>query len=70
MLRVGTEETTLGRSADNTFPLQDMTVSRRHATMRMDARGLVTLSDEGSTNGDIRQRAPSRSRSLHDHRGG
>ncbi len=51
MLRVGTEDTTLGRSAENTFPLQDMTVSRRHATVRMDARGLVTLTDVGSTNG-------------------
>src|SRR5262249_25019983 len=51
MLRVGTEEPTLGRSAENTFPLQDMTVSRRHAKVRMDARGLVTLIDEGSTNG-------------------
>ncbi len=51
MLRVGPEDTTLGRSAENTFPLQDMTVSRRHATVRMDARGLVTLVDEGSTNG-------------------
>jgi diguanylate cyclase (GGDEF)-like protein len=51
MLRVGTEDTTLGRSAENSFPLQDMTVSRRHATVRMDARGQVTLSDEGSTNG-------------------
>jgi diguanylate cyclase (GGDEF)-like protein len=51
MLRIGTEETTLGRSSENTFPLEDMTVSRRHATVRMDARGLVTLSDEGSTNG-------------------
>jgi two-component system, cell cycle response regulator len=51
MLRVGTGDTLLGRSAENTFPLQDMTVSRRHATVRMDARGLVTLNDDGSTNG-------------------
>ena len=51
MLRLGPDETTLGRSAENTFPLDDMTVSRRHATVRMDARGLVTLTDEGSTNG-------------------
>jgi two-component system, cell cycle response regulator len=51
MLRVGPEVTSLGRSADNTFALDDMTVSRRHATVRMDARGLVTLTDEGSTNG-------------------
>jgi two-component system, cell cycle response regulator len=51
MLRVGPEVTSLGRSADNTFPLDDMTVSRRHAAIRMDARGLVTITDEGSTNG-------------------
>jgi two-component system cell cycle response regulator len=51
MLRVGSEPTSLGRSADNTFPLDDMTVSRRHAAVQMDARGLVTLTDEGSTNG-------------------
>lgn len=51
MLRMGTDEATLGRSAENTFPLEDMTVSRRHATVRMDAHGLVTLTDEASTNG-------------------
>jgi two-component system cell cycle response regulator len=51
MLRLGTDEATLGRSAENTLPLHDMTVSRRHATVRMDARGLVTLIDNGSTNG-------------------
>jgi diguanylate cyclase (GGDEF)-like protein len=51
MLRVGTEETTLGRSTDNTFPLDDMTVSRRHATLKLDAHGVVTLTDPGSTNG-------------------
>ena len=51
MLRIGSDETSLGRSSDNTFPLDDMTVSRRHATVQMDARGLVTLTDEGSTNG-------------------
>ena len=51
MLRVGSEETRLGRSAENCFALDDMTVSRRHATVRVDARGLVSLTDEGSTNG-------------------
>lgn len=51
MLLLGQEKTTLGRSAENTFPLDDMTVSRHHATVRTDARGVVTLTDEGSTNG-------------------
>jgi diguanylate cyclase (GGDEF)-like protein len=51
MLRINAEETSLGRSSENTFPLDDMTVSRRHATVRVDARGLVTVVDERSTNG-------------------
>jgi diguanylate cyclase (GGDEF)-like protein len=51
MLRVGPDETSLGRSAANTFPVDDMTVSRRHATVRVDARGLVTVTDQRSTNG-------------------
>lgn len=51
MLMVGSDETTLGRSAENSFPLDDMTVSRRHATVRTDSHGVVTLTDEGSTNG-------------------
>jgi two-component system, cell cycle response regulator len=51
MLRIGPDETHLGRSGENTFALDDMTVSRRHATVRMDARGHVTLTDLGSTNG-------------------
>jgi two-component system, cell cycle response regulator len=51
MLRVGPERTTLGRSAENSFSLEDMTVSRRHATVQVDDCGRVTLTDEGSTNG-------------------
>ncbi len=51
MLRVGSDPSSLGRSADTTFPLDDMTVSRRHATVQVDARGLVILTDQGSTNG-------------------
>lgn len=51
MLRIGHDETTLGRSAETTFPLDDMTVSRRHATVRVDDNGRVTLTDDGSTNG-------------------
>jgi diguanylate cyclase (GGDEF)-like protein len=51
MFHVGSDETTLGRSTDNTFPLDDMTVSRNHATIKMDAHGVVSLIDQGSTNG-------------------
>ena len=51
MFLIDAEETTLGRSSENSFPLDDMTVSRRHAAVRMDARGRVTLTDMGSTNG-------------------
>jgi two-component system, cell cycle response regulator len=51
MLRLGAEVTTLGRSTDNSFTLDDITVSRRHATVRIDARGQITLTDEASTNG-------------------
>ncbi len=51
MFRVGSDETTLGRSAENTFSLDDMTVSRRHAKFEVDAQGTVTLTDQGSSNG-------------------
>jgi two-component system, cell cycle response regulator len=51
MFRVGSDDTTLGRSTENTFALDDMTVSRRHATIKLDAHGMVTLIDQGSTNG-------------------
>jgi diguanylate cyclase (GGDEF)-like protein len=51
MHRLVRDETTLGRAPDSTFPLDDMTVSRKHATIKMDAHGMVSLVDEGSTNG-------------------
>lgn len=51
MLRMGDEGASLGRSSENTFPLDDMTVSRRHAIVRMDEHGQVTVTDESSTNG-------------------
>ena len=51
MLRVDADETTLGRSSENLFPFDDMSVSRRHATLQVDPGGLVTLTDLGSTNG-------------------
>ena len=51
MLRVDADECTLGRSSESLFPFDDMTVSRRHATLQVDPGGLVTLTDQGSTNG-------------------
>ncbi len=51
MLRLGNDATTLGRSTENSFALDDITVSRRHATVRIDARGGVSVIDDGSTNG-------------------
>jgi diguanylate cyclase (GGDEF)-like protein len=69
MLLVGHDETTLGRSAENTFPLDDMTVSRRHATVRADSLGQVTLTDDGSTNGTFvngSRLAPGRAIGLED----
>lgn len=69
MLRVGTEDTSLGRSSDNTFPLDDMSVSRRHATVRIDDRGRISIADEGSTNGTFvngTRLEPRRAVDLHD----
>jgi diguanylate cyclase (GGDEF)-like protein len=51
MLRVGEEGMTLGRSSENTFPFHDNTISRHHATVQMDSRGSVSITDERSTNG-------------------
>jgi diguanylate cyclase (GGDEF)-like protein len=51
MLRVDERGTSLGRSGENLFQLSDPTVSRRHAFVWMDSRGLFYLRDEGSTNG-------------------
>ncbi|MHB1559353.1 MAG: diguanylate cyclase [Isosphaeraceae bacterium] len=51
MLRLGSDETSLGRSTENTYALDDLTVSRRHATVRIDVGGLASVTDQGSTNG-------------------
>jgi diguanylate cyclase (GGDEF)-like protein len=41
----------LGRSVENAFQLHEDTVSRRHATVSIDANGTAWLKDAGSTNG-------------------
>jgi two-component system, cell cycle response regulator len=51
MVRVNDRGTTLGRSADSSFPISDITVSRQHAFVSVDDVGTVYLRDDGSTNG-------------------
>jgi diguanylate cyclase (GGDEF)-like protein len=51
MLPLSEQGTTLGRSAETTFQLDDITVSRQHAMVMIDGRGEVHITDEGSSNG-------------------
>jgi len=51
MVRVNERGTTLGRSADSSFQISDITVSRQHAFLSVDEVGTVHLRDDGSTNG-------------------
>jgi diguanylate cyclase (GGDEF)-like protein len=51
MLRLEPGGTRLGRAADNTFQLSEISVSRHHAAIDADAQGIVRLTDLGSTNG-------------------
>ena len=51
MLRVAAGGTRLGRSVDNLYQFSDLSVSRHHATISSDPRGVVRLTDLGSTNG-------------------
>jgi diguanylate cyclase (GGDEF)-like protein len=51
MVRLNDRGTTLGRSADSSFPISDITVSRQHAFLSVDENGTVYLRDDGSTNG-------------------
>jgi diguanylate cyclase (GGDEF)-like protein len=53
MLRLGDDDTLLGRSTECTFQFYDGTVSRRHALVSIDTRGEVYLCDLGSTNGSF-----------------
>jgi diguanylate cyclase (GGDEF)-like protein len=43
--------TSLGRAAESSIPLNDITVSRRHALVTIDDDGSVAITDEGSANG-------------------
>jgi two-component system cell cycle response regulator len=51
MLRVSAGGVRLGRSSDNTFQLREITISRQHASLAFDPRGVARLTDLGSTNG-------------------
>jgi diguanylate cyclase (GGDEF)-like protein len=51
MLPLSEQVTTLGRSPDTTFQLDDITVSRQHALLSIDPDGSVRITDEGSSNG-------------------
>jgi diguanylate cyclase (GGDEF)-like protein len=51
MLRLAPQGTRVGRAPDNTYQLSDISVSRYHATLAVDAHGAVRLTDLGSTNG-------------------
>jgi diguanylate cyclase (GGDEF)-like protein len=51
MLRVEAGGTRMGRSSDNTYQFREVTVSRHHAALTVDARGIVRVTDLGSTNG-------------------
>ncbi len=45
------DEVSIGRHPDSVIFLDDVTVSRRHATVRRDGAGHYTLHDAGSLNG-------------------
>jgi two-component system, cell cycle response regulator len=51
MLRLNETGTSLGRSADSSYQLFDITVSRQHALISIDGQGAVHLTDQKSTNG-------------------
>jgi diguanylate cyclase (GGDEF)-like protein len=51
MILLSEHGTSLGRSPENTFQFEDITVSRRHALIAINADGSVSLTDHGSTNG-------------------
>jgi two-component system, cell cycle response regulator len=51
MVPVNETGTTLGRSAESSIPLNDITVSRQHAIVVIDGDGGVSITDEGSSNG-------------------
>jgi two-component system, cell cycle response regulator len=63
MVRLSEQGTTMGRSAESSFQISDITVSRDHAVVMVDDLGSVQIRDEGSTNGTFVN-----GRRLHAHR--
>jgi two-component system, cell cycle response regulator len=53
MVRLSERGTTLGRSAESSFQISDVTVSREHASIMIDESGSVRVRDHGSTNGTL-----------------
>lgn len=51
MVRLSEQGTSMGRSAESSFQISDITVSRDHALVMIDDMGTVQIRDEGSTNG-------------------
>ncbi len=51
MLALSESGTTIGRSPESGFQVDDITVSRRHALVAVDQDGTVHITDEGSSNG-------------------
>jgi two-component system, cell cycle response regulator len=51
MVELSEQGTTLGRSAECSFQISDITVSREHAVIMIDEMGSVQIRDQGSTNG-------------------
>ena len=51
MIALNGRGTSLGRSAESGFQIDDITVSRQHASVATDGDGSIQISDLGSTNG-------------------
>ncbi|MFO0908712.1 MAG: GGDEF domain-containing protein [Isosphaeraceae bacterium] len=51
MIRLDSAGAEIGRSNENTVRVPDLSVSRHHARIRVDDRGVAWLTDLGSTNG-------------------
>lgn len=54
MVPLSTGELSIGRFEENGLSLPEPSVSRRHASLRIDEAGQAWLSDQGSTNGTFR----------------
>ncbi len=53
MLPLSESGTTIGRAAESGFPVDDITVSRKHVRVAIDQEGTVHITDLGSSNGTL-----------------